>query len=493
MPKVNSQNIQKPSEPIVMATETTAATPNGSIKVYKITVFTDERTASAVKSWVNSKGKQPFKPSTSKAAFNIDIPVDFLPKFVQSAAFNAMTSAMAKGGYNITPDWFVTSVESGTSKAVNQDDYKALDTSYDKLMDDMLDHFEGKLNDPMVEKILESMKVYDPNTGEFKGIYEFLKKHILSAHNVIQVCAQWRNAQKGGVPTFVATKRQWYRDYNRYVVQNAVPMLMTTPNDQHKKSVSDAIVQNNLTRNQYRSNSHVKHGVHSEYYDNGQVSDFHGEYVYDITDTEVLPGMRDVFTEHEGLSSNLWPDQINQAAQDKGHTVDDIKSDNEKLKQIGLEANQDGQQKVLSALQVYVNENPKLGANIASAIKSGNIVNAVRAYFENEPYIDREKNPSVKNALLNMCVFAALNHYGVAPMNMLQAFQQARQYLVQNNKIPKQMRIKFMPFYRNFVEMVETNAPKAVKNESAEIRNTFASMWNRLVEINERGKDDVVF
>lgn len=482
MPKVNSQNIQKPSEPIVMATEGTEQTTRGGIKIYEITVFTDERTASAVKSWVNSKGVHYFKDCASKSGFNFKVPIVSLDKFVQSSAFNVMASTMAKGGYNITPDWFITTVQNSMNDTASK-----LDLSHDKLMDDMLDHFEGKLNDPMVEKLLGLMKVYDPNTGEFKAVYEFLKKHILLPHNIMQACAQWRNAQKTGVPTFVATKRQWYRDYNRYVVQGAVPLSLTVPNNQKRKTRQDAITQNNLTMDQYRTNSHVRHGVRSEYYDNGPVSEFHGKYYYDITDTEVLPGMPDLFNRDEGLASNLWPDQINQAAQDKGHTVDDIKADDEKLKQAGLEANQDGQQKVLSALQVYVDENPKLGANIASAIKSGNIVNAVRGYFENEPYIDRVKNPSIKNALLNMCVFAALNHYGVAPMNMLQAFQQARQYFVNNKRIEKSMRIMFMPFYRNFVEMVETNAPKAVKNESMEIRNTFASMWNRLVEINERG------
>lgn len=495
MPRQNQNtNTPKQSNLVVMAKPVTMQTADGAVKKYQVTVYTDEKTASNVKGWTNSKGGHPFGPSQSKAAFTFSVNVGSLDKFIQSNGFNAMMGIIGKAGYTpLTPDEFKSEVENGMSKTPSSDAYGNLDTSYDKLMDDMLDQFEGKLNDPMVAKIIDSMKVYDPNTGEFRTVYEFLKKHILSAHNIIQVCAQWRNANKVGTPTFVATKNQWARDYNRYVVQNATPMLITTPNDQRNKSVTDALTDNNLTRNQYRTNSHVKHGVRSEYYDNGQVSDFHGEYVYDITDTEVLPGMSDVFMEDEGYASNLWPDRFNQAAEDKGRTAETIKSDDDVLKAAGFEDNTDAATKVSEALQVFVNENPKLGARIGAALGRKDLVSAVRAYFETESFIDREKNPNVKSALLSMCVFAALNHYGIAPSNMLQSFQQARQYLSQNNKISKQMRIKFMPFYRNFVEMVETNAKKSAKNESLNYRNKFTSLWNRLVEIKERDKNDVIF
>ena len=73
---------------------------------------------------------------------------------------------------------------------------------------------------------------------------------------------------------------------------------------------------------------------------------------------------------------------------------------------------------------------------------------------------------------------------------MLKSFQASRAYLVSNNKIPKNIRIKFMPFYSNFVHMVETNAKKnqqaQQQNECRELKGKFTKIWNEMIDINNR-------
>jgi hypothetical protein len=93
-----------------------------------------------------------------------------------------------------------------------------------------------------------------------------------------------------------------------------------------------------------------------------------------------------------------------------------------------------------------------------------------------------------------MCVFAALNHYGIAPVDMLKSFQASRDYLVSaNNKISNTVRVEIAPFYSNFVNMVETNAKKKQTNECKEYGKSFSTLWNKMVNINKRNHYENIF
>lgn len=457
-------------------------------KKYRIVVYSDESVVGDVISWANKKGVHPFKKSASSKAFEFKLPKDKLDSFVQSAAFQHIVSVLAANGFALTPRWFKDRVlESTESSYSSKDSNENLDMSMDKLMNDMLDHFEGKINDPMVEKLLSQMHMFDPNTGEWKDVYKYLKDYgIKTIDNAKRVCAMWRNAGRPGVPQYVATRVQW-REFNRYVVPNATKLVMSTPNDQEVQDRDKTITDNNLTMQQYRGNAHIRRVAGSTYVDHGGKKDnFHGTYVYDISDTEVFPGMEDLFNTNEGLASNLWQDQYNaKAMQDMG----DSKVDNDAIEQAGFTNNQSAQEKIMSALKQWSADNPNISGKVQRALNENDVVGAIRGCLETESYIDRgERNPTVKESIISMCLFAILNHYGIAPANMLQSFQRARAYLMNNKQIPKEVRVKFMPFYANFVHMVETYSQKAAVKESKKIRGEFVGLWNRLVEINDRDK-----
>ena len=496
MPKTtNIKKQAQPKFPIILADIENFSGARGEVtKLYVISVFSDEKASKTMADWTNKKGGNPFKMGRSPKSVVFKIPVDALNKFTQSNMYRVLESALKYNGFTIDAAAFVNAVERESKTDISSEDIGKLDSSMDKLMDDMLDHFEGKINDPMVEKLLSQMHMFDPNTGKFKTMNELLKKNIKSANNIMSICAQWKNNNRPGVPTYVATKAQWKRDFNRYVTTNATPLVMSTPNDQQVQSIRKTLNDFGISNRDYIDNSHVRHAARSIYNDHGGTSNadngFHGEYVYDISDTEVLPGMPDLFSENEGLESNLWVDRWNQKALDSGINPDSVKSDNDLAASAGFSANTDNVTKVQGALQTWCEENQQFAANVEAALKRNDLVGAVRAYFENESFIDREKSPNIKSAVLNMCVFAALNHYGIAPADMLKSFQASRAYLVSNNKIPKNIRIKFMPFYSNFVHMVETNAKKnqqaQQQNECRELKGKFTKIWNEMIDINNR-------
>lgn len=499
MPRVNNKgNNNKVKTPIIIADIENFSNARGeATKLYSISVFSDEETSKIMTDWTNAKGNHPFKKGPSSKAVNFKIPVDSMGKFVQSNMYRVLETALKHNGFAMDNTTFIKTVERESNTNVSSEDIGHLDASMDKLMDDFLDHFEGKINDPMIQKLLSQMHMFDPSTGKFKTLNELLRKNIKSVDNIQRICAQWRNSKRSGIPTYVATKAQWKRDFNRYVIQSATPLVMATPNDNKVQSIRKTLDDYNVSNSDYLRNSHVRHAARSIYDDHGSAANasggFHGEYVYDISDTEVLPGMPDVFNEHEGYESNLWADKWNQKALDSGINPESVKSDEEIVSKAGFTNNEENAAKVKSSLEVWCEENADFAGNVQAALNRNDIVGAVKAYFENESYIDREKSPNIKNAVLNMCVFAALNHYGIAPAGMLKSFQASREYLVSNNKIPKSVRIKFMPFYSNFVNMVETNAKKAVKNECKSYGNEFASLWDKMVNINKRNNNENIF
>ena len=497
MPKANNikQQKQAPKFPIILADIENFSNARGEVtKLYVITIFSDESASKTMTDWTNAKGNNPFKQGRSPKSVVFKIPVDSLGKFVQSNMYRVLEGALKYNGFTLDSTAFITTVERESKTDVSSEDVGKLDSSMDKLIDSMLDHFEGKINDPMVDKILSQMHMFDPNSGKFKTMNELLKKNIKSANNIMSICAQWRNNNRSGVPTYVATKAQWNRDFNRYVTNNATPLVMSTPNDQKPQSIRKTLNDFGISNRDYNNNSHIRHTARSIYNDHGGTSNasngFHGEYVYDVSDTEVLPGMEDLFTSNEGLESNLWVDKWNQKALDSGINPESVKSDNDLAASAGFGSDTNNEGKIKSSLQTWCADNPEFGGKIEAALNRNDLVGAVKAFFENESYIDREKSPNIKNAVLNMCVFAALNHYGIAPAEMLKAYQASRQYLVSNNKIPKSVRVKFMPFLSNFINMVETNAKKnqqaQQQNECRKLRDKFSSLWNEMIEINKR-------
>lgn len=72
------------------------------------------------------------------------------------------------------------------------------------------------------------------------------------------VLSQWINAGKSGQPTYLATKRQWSKFFNRDVVPGATPLYIVNPKDVVHRSLKQTMKDYGVTQAQYDSNAMVR-------------------------------------------------------------------------------------------------------------------------------------------------------------------------------------------------------------------------------------------
>ena len=497
MPQIDNNNMpqaqKKRSGFIVTPTEI------GDKKFLKILLITDENVSTELANWTTKKGNHPFRPLNSNKAVEFRINEGDENVFAQSGMFKVLMDTMNANGYEMNPQMFLSAVK----KKVDGHDYPTkeelafVDTSFDSMMNSMFDQFEKKLDDPVVQQLLQRMHFVDPMTGEFKNAAALLRDGNKSAKNVIFALGQWRSNGRSGIPTFVATATQWRDDYNRYVVNNATRLFLYTPNDGRKMPKREIANKFNMSLNDIYGNAHNNHAANTHYQNHGEsvngANGFHMEVFYDISDTEVIPGMDDLFNEHAGVESNLWKDRWNKKALESGDYGKTSEEDNQAILDAGFENNSENEQLIINGLNVWCQQNSVVGTEVKKALDSGNLVEAVTKYFENDPFFDRYRDDSkvnIKTALLNVCVFSVLNHYGVAPAQMLQAFQKSKDYLMRNKQVSRDAKIALMPFFTNFITMINRNNKQLqAANESMAIENKFKNLWNRIVETEEKNRN----
>lgn len=155
------------------------------------------------------------------------------------------------------------------------------------------------LHDPEFRKKLLSY--------ELSSAYQAKYGHVLSRANALEVLAQRPDA------SFVLSEDSWYRYYNRTVNTGAKRIIIKRSNKINPssdsmdkaavtngfKSFADAVVS---TKNSYSVNKGIAMAANKM--DNKKP---HFDYmaVYDVTDTTVIPGKPDTWTEEIGLLNNL--------------------------------------------------------------------------------------------------------------------------------------------------------------------------------------------
>ena len=498
MPQANNNTQQVPNKRFGIIATPKKDMVNG-FDFIDITLITDENVSKILADWTNKNGNHPFKLGSSNKSVTFRIRKGDENVFVQKNMYRAIEAAMKYNGFNITPESFLNSLRNANEHDYpTKEELASVDTSFDAMMNSMFDQFEKKIDDPAVQRLLENMHMVDPMTGEFKNAADLLKAGQLSAKNVVSALGQWRNNGRGGVPTFVATANEW-RDYNRYVVNGATRLFIYTPNSSPNMSRREVAQKFNVPLNQIRGNAHLTHAANTHHMNHGDASNalegFHFEVFYDVSDTEVIPGMDDLFNEHAGLESNLWRDKWNKKAIENGEygTTSDV--DKQAVFDAGFSNNENNAQIIVNGLNMWCTQNPVVGDEVKKMLDNNNLVGAVRKYFETDAFFDNNKELSdkEKNAFLNICVFSVLNYYGVAPDEMLRAYQLSKDYLMQNKKIKKKIKIALMPFFSNFIKMINNNNKQTVANECKEVESKFRNLWNRMVEADEKNRNANIF
>ncbi len=199
-----------------------------------------------------------------------------------------------------TVDIFVQKLKHALKDAVTKQDM----SDAKKSTDEMWIEFMNRIEEPDMKSLIQSITPYyiGDSTYGWKLAFEQalrVKKYKPDA-------------------TFVKTRRQWERDYNREINLDATRLLILVPYDSQVQSHHD-------TMSQVGYNSDKKFGDLSkqqqEFVDiksrSGAGKHYHWQPVYDVSDTTVKEGEEDVFNNTIGFKNNLTGELNQHAINDK--------------------------------------------------------------------------------------------------------------------------------------------------------------------------------
>jgi hypothetical protein len=200
-----------------------------------------------------------------------------------------------------------------TSKGESSELFKA---SKDSAIDTWLSYLE-KINDA---ETMELLKLY---ARIFQNTDEGFFGHILSIKNVAMIRAVDSQA------SFVLPETTWHK-LNRYVIPGAKKYIVLTPNDQNKKGFGKTlrdIIDKYCVG--YKGCAYSELPIQMQIEVDIQcnkigISSYRPVVEFDVSQTKVIPGKEDLFTQQAGLSNNLTG-ELNTKAKE---TLCDINSEN---------------------------------------------------------------------------------------------------------------------------------------------------------------------
>lgn len=202
-------------------------------------------------------------------------------------------------------------------------------TAKNNAIDTWLQYIE-KINDPETQELLKSYARIFNNVGE--GSFG----HVLSIKNVAMIRAVDSNA------TFVLPESVWLK-LNRYVVPRAKKFIVYTPNNQNNKidSVKLQKIIDTVSRSKNLSYTDLPIQMQIEVdikCNQVGMSSFRPVIEFDVSDTRVIPGRKDLFNEEPGLANNLTGELNTKAKEDSitnnvdtGRTEDTVMEKRTKL------------------------------------------------------------------------------------------------------------------------------------------------------------------
>lgn len=190
--------------------------------------------------------------------------------------------------------------------SVMSDHFTAADVeNVEKSTDDMYVEFMQKLEDPKVQMLLQSLGQYQVATSTYGW--------RRSMDNVMRAYRQKPDA------TFVQTRYEWFYRYNRTIKPGAQRLLLVSPKQDFSCDYSDIIeTMRELgypdgTRFDDLSTQQQEHVKVATIYHTGK--GFETKVYYDVSDTYVIDGEEDKWSEEVGFDNN-FTGHLNQKAMD---------------------------------------------------------------------------------------------------------------------------------------------------------------------------------
>ena len=201
-------------------------------------------------------------------------------------------------------------VETEIANVANSERSSKLQLDRGAFIDDIMSALEKNINDPKFIDYLNSIgAIRRFDDKDYEKIISF------SALNNAMILTQWLKSGHQGYPRFLATTAQW-RNFNRRPLQTATPLYAIKPAGTEKDSKSGAMSRAGVDKNTYNSNAMSRLVVRKFRNDKryGEANNNDGTFslgspYYDYSETELIPGMQDVydFSDNTSISTNINP------------------------------------------------------------------------------------------------------------------------------------------------------------------------------------------
>lgn len=320
--------------------------------------------------------------------------------FLGSVFFKNMYKYLASTGNYIMPDIEFMKAEISQAKLdkVTGDQIREQNDKYE----DMFEKIMKSLNDPKTKELLRKISSIGFDINE--KIYGIVR----SPGNAIKAYAVKPDA------TFVATRKNFKKLYNRILKPTATPMLLSVKNSGYKdQSKAEALL--GVKFNDIKDNPHKKNAF--DIASSTEQDGFSLAAYFDISDTILIPGYPDTFTGEAGLVDNLRG-VLNQLAKDE------VASNKIDRAELGIVDNETNNEIFCKRVLHNLSQNNILPQDEIYKLKKldptkGETVVAIAKTFFSEISFTREHNPSLKDAKVYAAIAAVLTIEDVAETERL--------------------------------------------------------------------------
>lgn len=208
--------------------------------------------------------------------------------FLNSTYFKKMYDYLSGTGRYIMPDIDIMKAEISQAKMDNVDWNKKKEQ--DNKFEDMFENILKSLNDPKTQELLQKISSIGFDINE--KVYG----RVRSAGNVIRTFSVKPDA------TFVATRKNFRKLYNRILKSDATPIYLSVPNatgrDTSKAENELGVKYTDIKDNPHKLDSFKISSTTG-------IDGFTIQVFFDISDTILIPGYPDTFNGQAGLVDNL--------------------------------------------------------------------------------------------------------------------------------------------------------------------------------------------
>lgn len=321
--------------------------------------------------------------------------------FLNSTYFSKMYNYLSGTGNYIMPDINIMKAEISQGKLDNIDWAKKKEQ--DNKFEDMFEKIMKSLNDPKTKELLKKISSIGFDINE--RVYG----KVRSAGNVIRTFAVKPDA------TFVATRKNYKKLYNRILKSNPTPIYLSVPNatsiDRKKAETELGVKYNDIKDNPHKLDSFKISST-------AGIDGFSTVAFFDVSDTILIPGYPDTFNNNSGLVDNLRGELNQMAKEELGKNK--INTD-----ELDIKTDDDNNSiffnrfiKFLTTNQQILPSNEVKRLSSLNPQKDSTVVEILKTYFSNVSFA-REHDNAVKSAKVYAAMAATLTVEDLAEVERL--------------------------------------------------------------------------